>query len=78
MIQRIHLLALMSAPIFHDTKSGYLLVKLNSQVDDQDSTQYPLEPLFPEITEMLMSSQPPQGLRSGTYVHNFYDIISYH
>ena len=49
-IQRIHLLALMSAPIFHDTKSGYLLVKLNSQVDDQDSIQDPQEPLFPEFT----------------------------
>ena len=66
----------MSAPIFHDTKSGYLLVRLNSQGDDQESIQDPQEPLFPELTEMLMSSQNPQGLRQGTHVYYFYVIIS--
>ena len=69
LIQRIYLLALMSAPIFHVTKSGYLLVRLNSQADAQDSIQDPQGPVFPELTEMLMSSQNPQGLRQGTHVY---------
>ena len=61
MIQRILLLALISAPNFHDTRSGYLLVRLNSLTDGPDSMDpEPIE----ELTENSWNSIRPQGFRS--------------
>ena len=64
MIQRIFLFALMSAQIFQDSRSRHLLVKLNSQPDVQDSLQEPPEPVFPEITKMMMKTRRASGLRT--------------
>ena len=76
MIQRILLLALISAPNFHDTNSGYLLVRLNSLTDGPDSMDP--EPIA-ELTENSWNSRRPQGFRSlgtskeCTHNYNSYD-----
>ena len=74
-IQRIFLLALISAPNFHDTRSGYLLVKLNSQTDGPDS----MDPgPLAELTEMSLNSRRSQGFRSlGIIEGRTYNYYSY-
>ena len=81
MIERIFLLALMSAQIFQDSRTRHLLVKLHSQPDVQDPLQEPPELAFPEIAKMLMKTRRTSGLRAletgkqSKHLYQSYDLI---
>jgi len=56
MVQRILLLALMSTQNLHDTRSEYLLIKLDSQSDDIESRTPETVPLATEAPEIVTIS----------------------
>ena len=86
MIQRILLLALMSTQNLHDTRSEYLLIKLDSQSDDIESRTpetVPLATEAPEIVTISAQKASPkfekktfQKLnKNGTFVSYVHDFI---
>ena len=66
MIQKLFLLALMSAQYFHDVRSEYLLIRLNSQSEVED-------PLNPETDSDSDSDSEVVG-RQSTYVYYSYYV----
>ena len=56
MIQRILLLALMSTPNLQDTRSEYLLIKLDSQADDIKSRTTESVPVATESPEVVSTT----------------------